>query len=94
MAVQQSAFGEPLFNTLDSAAAAYWFYICQAHAFIDGNKRAALLSAIYFLGINGYRLDLPESKVEEITMRIASGEMGREEVAKEIRIAPFDQPAG
>lgn len=34
-------------------AAAYAFHIAQAQAFIDGNKRAAIGSALFFLEENG-----------------------------------------
>lgn len=34
-------------------AAAYCFYIAQAQAFIDGNKRAAVAAGLTFLQING-----------------------------------------
>lgn len=34
-------------------AAAYLFHIFKNHAFMDGNKRTALLSALVFLDING-----------------------------------------
>ncbi|HEX8532882.1 MAG TPA: type II toxin-antitoxin system death-on-curing family toxin [Allosphingosinicella sp.] len=30
------------------------------HGFIDGNKRAGAFMMIEFLGLNGYRLDLPD----------------------------------
>ena len=33
--------------------------IVLAHAFVDGNKRTALLAGVVFLGINGQRLSAP-----------------------------------
>ena len=38
---------------LAALAAAYAFGIARIHPFVDGNKRAALLSIIVFLGLNG-----------------------------------------
>lgn len=35
-------------------AAAYAFGIAKAHAFVDGNKRTAFVTAITFLRLNGY----------------------------------------
>lgn len=35
-------------------AAAYAFGISKAHAFMDGNKRTAFVTAITFLRLNGY----------------------------------------
>ena len=47
-------------------AAAYGFGIARNHAFIDGNKRAALLSMRTFLFNNGYSFS-PE-EIETVTM--------------------------
>ena len=35
-------------------AAAYAFGIAKAHAFVDGNKRTAFVTALTFLRLNGY----------------------------------------
>ncbi len=42
-------------------AAAYAFHIAQAQAFIDGNKRAAMATALTFLHLNGVE-DLPSDE--------------------------------
>ena len=34
-------------------AAAYLFYLCKNHPFVDGNKRAALGACLVFLRLNG-----------------------------------------
>ena len=42
VAMPQQAFGGELLHAdLASQAAAYLFHICQAHAFLDGDKRSA-----------------------------------------------------
>src|ERR1044071_9799616 len=49
----QSSFGgESPYSDLIEVAAAYLFYICRNHPFLDGNKRTALMAAIVFLRIN------------------------------------------
>ena len=45
------SYGEP---TLWELATAYAFGIAKAHAFVDGNKRSAIVTAITFLRLNGY----------------------------------------
>ena len=45
------AYGSP---TLADLAAAYAFGVVKAHAFVDGNKRTALVTALTFLRLNGY----------------------------------------
>ncbi len=59
-------------------AATYGFHLCQAHAFIDGNKRVAAGSMLIFLELNGVQHDLSEDDVISIFLRIASGEMTRD----------------
>ena len=39
---------------LSDIAAAYAFGIAKAHAFVDGNKRTAFVTALTFLRLNGY----------------------------------------
>jgi len=48
-----TAFGQLLHGDLFEMAAAYLFHIVKNHAFVDGNKRTALLAALVFLDING-----------------------------------------
>jgi death-on-curing protein len=40
-------------SSLVELAAAYAFGIAKAHAFVDGNKRTALVTALTFLRLNG-----------------------------------------
>jgi death-on-curing protein len=67
-------------------AAAYACGICQAHAFADGNKRAAAVTAITFLLLNGCDVDPPEHELVAVMMSIASGEIDEQEVARWIRL--------
>lgn len=48
--VNLATYGNP---TLAELAAAYAFGIAKAHAFIDGNKRTAFVTAFTFLRLNG-----------------------------------------
>ena len=67
-------------------AAAYACGICQAHAFADANKRAAAVTAITFLLLNGCDFDPPEHELVAVMMSIASGEIDEQEVARWIRL--------
>lgn len=53
---EQSAFGEDAYPTVAAKAAAYGFFIAEAQAFVDGNKRAAAAAMLTFLALNGYAL--------------------------------------
>ena len=48
--LNQAAYGTPSLPTL---AAAYAYGITKAHAFVDGNKRTAFVTALTFLRLNG-----------------------------------------
>jgi death-on-curing protein len=48
---QQSAFGDDAYSTIQEKAAAYGFFICMGHPFVDGNKRTAELALVTFLDL-------------------------------------------
>jgi death-on-curing protein len=52
----QSSFGgKSPYADIVEVAAAYLFYICNNHPFLDGNKRTAMMAAIVFLRLNGIK---------------------------------------
>jgi death-on-curing protein len=67
-------------------AAVYACGICQAHPFVDGNKRTAAVTAITFLLLNGRDFDPPEHELLAVMMSIAAGEMDEQEVTGWIRV--------
>jgi death-on-curing protein len=67
------------YSTLAELAAAYANGIALNHAFIDGNKRAALASAGMFLNAHGFDLVLGMEWIERIE-RLAAGNVMREEL--------------
>ncbi len=82
---RQQFGGEYLHEDVAAMAAAYMFHIAQNHPFIDGNKRAAVLSALAFLSVNGIQ-ELPDPKdLESITFQVAAGELGKDVLTKWIR---------
>lgn len=91
VAQPQSSFdGTFAHDGLFAMAAAYLFHIVSNHAFMDGNKRAGMLSAVVFLDINGISLDQPSEALYELTMSVAQGRIGKPAVAAELeRIAKF-----
>ena len=48
--INRHTFGE---TNLHQLAANYGFGLAKAHAFVDGNKRTAFVTAVTFLGLNG-----------------------------------------
>lgn len=61
VAAPQASFGgEPLLTNTIEIGAAYFYYLCRNHPFVDGNKRTALAACLVFLQINGA---LPDAAV-------------------------------
>ena len=77
--------GQWLHGDIFMMAAAYAFHICGNHPFVDGNKRAALASALVFLRLNGIDCDDPRGKLLEAMLRMAKGELTKEEFARILR---------
>ena len=85
---QMSFGGEYIHNGLFAMAAAYLFHIVSNHPFVDGNKRAGLLSAVVFLDVNGISIDHPSEALYELTMGVAEGRIDKPAIAAELeRIA-------
>ncbi|RYG65097.1 type II toxin-antitoxin system death-on-curing family toxin [bacterium] len=68
-----------------TCAATYGFHLCQAHAFVDGNKRVAAAALLIFLDLNDQRHSLTSNEVIDIFLRVASSEMTRDELEAFIR---------
>lgn len=66
-------------------AAAYAFGLAKNHAFIDGNKRAAFLSAGLFLALNGYRLSATQVEATSAMLALAAGELDETTFARWVR---------
>ena len=78
-APQATMFGKPLTADPIEVAAAYLFYLCRNHAFLDGNKRVALATCLVFLSENGV---LPSETLdadawERMTLEVAASRLDR-----------------
>ena len=86
-APQATMAGEPLFADPLEIAAAYLFYLCRNHPFVDGNKRTALATCLVFLSGNDL---LPDEKLdvdawEALTLDVAASRLDREQSAARLR---------
>jgi len=89
---QASIGGEYVHDGLFAMAGAYLFHIASNHPFVDGNKRAGLLSALVFLDINGVTIGMASDALYELTMGVAEGRIEKPEVAAELlRIARVER---
>jgi len=86
-APQASMMGAPLISDSVEIAAAYLFYLCKNHPFVDGNKRTALATCLVFLSENG-RLpneELDTDDWEALTIGVAASQLDREQTTELLR---------
>lgn len=76
------AYGE---RDMAALAAAYAYGIAKNHPFVDGNKRAALLSLVTFLGLNDIDFVASEAEAVVMILGLASGEIVEEGLTRWIR---------
>jgi death-on-curing protein len=70
---------------LAGIAAAYAFGVARNHPFVDGNKRAALLSLVTFLGLSGIDFVADEAEAAVIVRDLAAGLVDEAGLARWIR---------
>ena len=82
----QSSFGgKSPYADLIEIAAAYLFYLCGNHPFIDGNKRTAMMAAVVFLRMNGVE-PAPDSEAwEKFVLDVASSKIDRDATTQRLR---------
>ena len=86
VAAPQASFGgSSPYGDLLEVGAAYLFYLCRNHSFIDGNKRAALGACLVFLRLNGLEPAEDGPAWEELTLDVASSRIDRGETTKRLR---------
>ena len=79
--------GKPLISDPIEVAAAYLFYLCRNHPFVDGNKRTALATCLVFLETNHL---LPSEKLavdewESFVIDVAASRLDRDQTTKRLR---------
>jgi death-on-curing protein len=84
-APQVTIGGYSPFADLAEVAAAYLFYHCRNHPFLDGNKRTALGACLVFLRLNGVEPKQDSAKWESLTFAIAAAQIDRDEATKQLR---------
>lgn len=86
-APQASWGGAPIMTDPIEIAAAYLFYICRNHPFVDGNKRAALASCLVFLHQNHLlpAQPLPIDAWENLVLDVAASRLDRDATTARLR---------
>lgn len=66
-------------------AAAYVFGLAKNHAFVDGNKRIAIVAAAVFLMENGYEIATDDATLYTFVLAVAAGEIDEEGATRFLR---------
>jgi death-on-curing protein len=82
----QSTFGgkSPFADSIE-VGAAYLFYHCGNHPFVDGNKRTAMAAAIVFLRLNGIETQPDSAEWEKLVLDVAASRIDRAEATARLR---------
>ena len=81
----QSFGGYDVYPTIYEKAARLGFGLAQNHAFIDGNKRIAVVATLMFLHGNGIEIDCTEFELFSEFYKLAASEVTFEELVNWIK---------
>ena len=82
----QATYGaEDLYPDVFIKAAVLAYFIAESQAFVDGNKRTALVAALTFLKVNGQQVPPAEERLYDAMIAIANKTMSKEELADLLR---------
>ena len=85
VAAPQATFGgKAIYASLTEIAAAYLYYLCRNHPFLDGNKRTALGACLVFLRLNGVGTKPDGPEWEQLVLDVAASRIDREETTKRL----------
>lgn len=76
----QLVFGSELYLTVHTKAAALVRGIIADHAFVDGNKRTAMMVGLVFLEINDLTCHATNQELEDFAVRIATDNPSVEDI--------------
>lgn len=93
---QMTFGGGELYPTLEAKAGALCYSLVMNHAFVDGNKRIGHAAMETFLVIHGYELAPNVDDAEHVMLKLAAGEVSREEllewITSHVRRLPGQNP--
>ena len=75
MRPQQTVFGEDAYPDIHTKAAALLHSLGRNHAFLDGNKRTALIAVAIFYMQNGWRLIMEQGDAIALLVDVAEGQV-------------------
>lgn len=94
VAAPQATFGgQSVYADVVEVAAAYLFYIASNHAFLDGNKRTAMMAAIVFLRINGSQTAPDSPDWFALMDDVGNSRLSRDQTTARLRALVTTKPA-
>ncbi len=85
-----SAFGADAYPTLPEKAAALLHSIARNHPFTDGNKRTAVVAALFMLAVNGERAAWDPPEALRMTLDVAENRRDWSDFAAWFPLAPAE----
>jgi death on curing protein len=79
-------FGVAVHPTVAAQASAYLYHLCQAHAFVDGNKRTAVFAMLAFLELNGLALHTSDDELFQLVVSVARGNLEKSAVTDQLQL--------
>ena len=77
--------GDELYPSVAEKAAALGFSLVMNHPFIDGNKRLGHAAMETFLMLNGYEINASVDDQESTLLKLAAGELERDQFVNWVR---------
>jgi death-on-curing protein len=85
--------GQELYLTIVEKAAALGYSLIMNHPFVDGNKRTAHAAMETFLVLNGFETQALVDEQEGVILRLAAGELQRDEFREWLRVHIIQKPS-
>jgi death on curing protein len=86
-----SAFGEDAYPTLNDKVAALVHSVARSHPFTDGNKRTAVVAAIFMFEVNGWRVAWQPDEAMSVILGVAEGQRDVADVARWFPLEPGEE---
>ncbi|MBP2547317.1 death-on-curing protein [Neorhizobium galegae] len=80
--VNRQAYG---CDDIAELAAAYLYGLAKNHAFVDGNKRIAIVTAAVFLMENGFMIETTDAALYSFVLAVAAGEIDEDGATRFLR---------
>lgn len=80
--VKTNISGSDMYGSVFQKAAVLAYSLIKNHPFVDGNKRTGLHSALTFIELNGYKVEMPSSVLVNLGVAIATDKMTLADIEK------------